>query len=367
MKRLVFLVIAVLLLGCDSSAPKPGVTFTYEGGGRPAPDFLEVKVTAASFSPDGRYLLLGHGITRGDRAVIPDHLQLFVLWDLAKRERVASWGGQNGSIRSVQFLPDSRRVLSISHSRGLALVEIPTGKEIWRAQPYGQGMGLAFCVSPDGRLALTVGCEDTSYVRIPKLWDTQRGEVVRSLAGVPGDISTFSISPDHKLALSGCQGRVGQAGLLRVWRLSDGEALRTLEGSEGWGLACAFLPDNKSAIVSKDGKPNSGEVHLVLLSVTDGEPVRTFGEGRTLFLGLTPDGKHLITSTGRGTIVTWEVESGNKLRSVELALEKYLDSMVCSPDGKLIFTSTGSPLLKRIRNQLWSVEDGKLVSTLDID
>ncbi|MBY0523746.1 MAG: hypothetical protein K2R98_10130 [Gemmataceae bacterium] len=366
MNRFVSLVVAVLLLGCDARPRPQTFTFSFPGGGNfVAPHYLYVEVTAAAFSPDGKHLLIGHVFRKGDSVRLPDSLQRFVLWDIGTGKLVKSWGGREGAVRFLRFMPDGKRVLIQGQGRSVSLFDLVDGKELWQVELYAEG-GRAVSVSPDGSLLVSVGFEDTSYAGSVKLWSVADGKFLRKLSERSMAVSSCSISPDNKLGLTGCEGATENGGGLHVWQLSNGELLRSFKGSEGWCIAGPFLPNNRSALVMKSGERGSNELRLLVVNLLTGETERMFDARFALALSLTLDGKRVVAQTGPSTFTTWDTESGKVVRAVELHLgNDHVNQKVCCRDGKLLFTSHGpANKLQDFRNQVWNLEDGKRVLNL---
>ncbi|MBY0525505.1 MAG: hypothetical protein K2R98_19015, partial [Gemmataceae bacterium] len=335
MKRFLALAVAVLLLGCDAATRTPTFTFSYPGGGiNPNEDDLVVEVTAASFSPDGKYLLLGHRIVKGRRAWLPATLQLFVLWDIAKGEPIKSWGGQNGSVYFLRFLPDGKRAIVLEETRGLSLIDAFTGREVWVTKPYSNGTGFPVGLSPDGTLALTTGADGDSDAQILKVWDVSKGKLLRELG--KASVSSITVSPDNKRGFTGCGGTIDEPpGAVRVWRLSDGEVLRAWKGAEGWSAVGSIFPDNKSALLMKNGERGSSALRLMVVNIVTGETMRMFDAQFALALCLTPDAKRVVAQTGSSTFTTWETETGKAIR-VQL---RFLQGKQQSYTGKTRFSA----------------------------
>ena len=100
----------------------------------------------------------------------------------------------------------------------------PTLTPTWRrlvAHARGTyGRVNAVALTPDGKRAVSAS-EDCTL----KVWDLERGEVLRTLEGHTGAVTAVAVTPDGKRAVSACEDWT-----LKVWDLERGEALRTLEG-----------------------------------------------------------------------------------------------------------------------------------------
>jgi WD40 repeat protein len=63
------------------------------------------RISCIAFSPDGKCSLVS---SHGDGAIL--------VWDIAERQRVANFSGHSGSVRAVAFSLDGKRIASASVS-----------------------------------------------------------------------------------------------------------------------------------------------------------------------------------------------------------------------------------------------------------
>ena len=92
-------------------------------------------------------------------------------------------------------------------------------KHLWTIS--GHMMNPAYCAVFDrtGNFVLT-GADD----HLVKIWDANRGQLVRTCKGHTGYISLIVVSPDNSLFASACT-----LGTIRVWRLCDGVCVQVLK------------------------------------------------------------------------------------------------------------------------------------------
>lgn len=135
-------------------------------------------ITAAAFSPDGRWALTVSAEVR--------------LWDVAKGQEVRRLEGFSSEVRSVTFSPDGLKALTADTGGAAHLWDMTTGQEVRRFQGAGSIETALF--SPDGRFMLTGG-EDFAP---PRLFDITNGQEVLRF-GQEEDVDLVAFSPDGRL------------------------------------------------------------------------------------------------------------------------------------------------------------------------
>src|SRR5262249_23590917 len=114
-----------------------------------------------SFTPDGKFLVVGT-------------LQKIRLLDPITFKELRAWADGEGEIVSVAFLPDGKRVCSLSVKGSICLWEAASGKELRRFP----GKGRILVPSPDGKTLAGVE-EDNSIC----LWEVASGRVRHRFKG----------------------------------------------------------------------------------------------------------------------------------------------------------------------------------------
>ena len=163
-------------------------------------------VYSLSFSRNGRWALVAEGSEVS-------------MWDIAKGQRLRTFAGHTGTVFSVVFSADDKRVLSGSSDQTLCLWEISTGRCIRVFKGHIDAV-MSVSISSSGRWVLS-GSNDTTL----RLWDTSTGRCVHSLYGHEKQVDSVCFSADERWAVSG-----GRDGVLRLWELSTGTEARVFEG-----------------------------------------------------------------------------------------------------------------------------------------
>ncbi|MFO0952744.1 MAG: protein kinase [Isosphaeraceae bacterium] len=246
------------------------------GSSQPAVQKLCFIPAATAYSPDGRYLAVAGTegkiqvcnssglklvaeITDPKRAQIqsvafgPDGLSLAAvgadgyakIWDWKTNRISKELRGLEGSVFSVAFSPDGRRVATGSWD-GVRLWN-PESGELEKRLPGFEGFAQGVAFSPDGRFLATAGDD-----HIIRLWDlTSWSTHFRELKGHSGSILGVAFSP-----LRG-QMRIASAGTdrtVKLWDTRTGQQALTLEEHTREVKAVAFGPEGRFLVsASTDG------------------------------------------------------------------------------------------------------------------
>ena len=143
-----------------------------------------------------------------------------VMFSLAALEIEAEGGAGNrtstagrvnytaGSVHSVAFSPNGKRIASASFDRTVKVWDAVTGQEALTLKHTSEVHSVAF--SPDGK-CLASGSED----RTVKVWDASTAQEVLTLKGHTRPVRTIAFSPDGKRLASGSSDRT-----VKVWDLT---------------------------------------------------------------------------------------------------------------------------------------------------
>jgi hypothetical protein len=116
-----------------------------------------------------------------------------------------------------------------------------------------------------------------------------------------------------------------------LWSATSGERLREFDTGRAGGLRSAFSPDGRIIAVGNRNWVTQ------LFDVATGRVLLALPRAMTQELKFDPSGKRLAVAYVGGTLVLWDVQSGQFIKSADAPAEE-LYSVDWSPDGKIIAT-----------------------------
>jgi WD40 repeat protein len=214
------------------------------------------KVTAVTFSPDGRRL----ASCSRDSTVR--------LWDSDTGAALHTLEGHSNEVTAVTFSPDGRRLASCSRDSTVRLWDSDTGATLHTLEGHSDEVW-AVTFSPDGRRLASC-----SWDRTVRLWDSDMGAALQTLEGHSDWVWAVTFSPDGRRLASCSPDRT-----IRLWDSDTGAALHMLEGHSGEVTAVTFSPDGRQ-----------------LASYSDDRTVRLWDSDTGTALGALPYGGRPLSS-----------------------------------------------------------------------
>lgn len=295
------------------------------------------------FDQEGNLLktLHGHGDLVDQLALSPDGKTLasgsfdhtVKLWPL-EGTGMAITSALPGSISRVAWLPGSGHFI-VGGADNQTIVRDETG------QVTAELTGVCLTLSPDGQQLLT-GYEDT----VLRLFD-RNGQSRASFPAGAEPLMAAAFSPDGQTILG-----LDSRGMVYRWDRS-GALTETFQSPVQKVYSAVFTPDAGHVFIcDPDGVGRFWEVgNKTTLNILP-EEGRFFSQ-----IGLSPDGRYLLTGSSNGIITAWDRE-GKVVRRFE-GLFDGITSIHCTPDLSHILASC---ILGPVR--IWEFDSGREVQSV---
>jgi WD40 repeat protein/serine/threonine protein kinase len=247
--------------------------------------------------------------------------------------------GHRGSVESVEFSPDGKKLLTTADDKTARVWDATTGEQLLVLGGQGSEVNSA-AFSPDGRLIGAALNDGTA-----RIWDAFTGQEVMRLDGNEGFLKGFKFSRDGLRVLT-----TGKEGKAKIWDARTGKELFTLNHGAKVEISAAFSPDGTQVVTASE----DSSAARIWSAGTEREPFSLEHESAIYQFGFSPDGKRLITSTYNSLIHIWNLSTGNK----EITLEKHdgwVDVVGYNHRADLILTTSANNGMARI----WEAETGK--------
>ena len=245
-------------------------------------------VTTLTYSPGGRYLVVGHEVGPGQ------------VWDIARRRVVlAIPSGANAGLAIAAFGGPSGQMLLTAGTDGqLSVWRLPDARLVRRLPNGGFGASAA-AVSPDGGLAVTA----TSNNGTAQLWDLRTGRL-RATLQHHAEVTGAGFSPDGRFVVTAS----ADARAL-VWDAQTGAEVAALLGNTESVVSARFTGDHRIVTISRDSTVRTWRIDdLVLLHGYQGDvTAATFAGPGTV-----------VTGNADATAVLWNASTGTETGAVSL-------------------------------------------------
>ncbi|MGH9755213.1 MAG: protein kinase family protein, partial [Blastocatellia bacterium] len=270
-------------------------------------------VISVAFSPDGKWF----ATASFDKTVI--------VWDAARLEKVATLRGHRGKVVAVAFSPDGRFLASSDYGS-----ESPADNTIlWRAPSWEKAGGIPHSAldttnllfSRDGRRLIF------HYSSLPNTWDLASGQPAPSDLDPTLDVSNAVFSPDGE-RLVGMNGE-GEVVFVDLRRRA---VLNRYPAHQDNGRATAWAPDGRLVA--------TGAEHVILWDAVTMRKIAPLEHTSYVWgLAFSPDGRWLVSTHGDGAVLVWDMVERRRAANFNEHSNRVGD-VAFSRDGKRIASAS---------------------------
>jgi WD40 repeat protein len=260
----------------------------------------------------------------GERALTGSLDATLRLWDLRRRETLATLSGHDGAVTSVAYLSGGRRAVSGGRDRTVRVWDLAEGRELRVLEGHGETVS-AVDVAPGGAQVVSASWDGTV-----RLWDLRQGAGANVIEGHAAQVTAVRFAADGQAFAS-----AGWDGTVRLWEAVTGEPLTLLEGHEGNVTAVALHPTGRS--VASGGE--DGTVRLWDPRARRAMRTLRGHEGEISRVVFSPDGRFLVSSGRDHTVRLWDLRRGTEVRS--LTHPAAVHGVALSPLGNVLLAAVG--------------------------
>jgi len=248
--------------------------------------------------------------------------KLVKLWDIRTGQLIHTFEGQQG-ITGLLFSPDGSMLVSYSDFSA----------DLWDVK---KGQLLCSFESPLAGISSIALSADEHMLAIGGLWDgyvsirdVNTGEAItRGLEGPERQIISVAFSPSGNIFAAG-----SNFGKVRLWNIKTGQLLHELDtASEDDVTGLMFSPD-ESELATATGGYLGAILPVEVWDVKTGRLLYTL-EDPNFNPSFSPDGLVLATSGIEGTLLVYDVASGQPLKS--LPDVGAITKLIFSTDGLIL-------------------------------
>jgi WD40 repeat protein/DNA-binding CsgD family transcriptional regulator len=307
-----------------------------------------------ALSPDGRWFVAGMNNYMANPAEV--HLR-----DLKTGSLLRVYNGHTQRVRNVAYSSDGTAFLTASDDRTVTLWPV-----MWEGSlrtlfvPGITSSGpeaSTLAVHPQQPLAAVVALVDSAGRFDPKISIVNyvTGEVVHMLDGHNVSIGSLTFSPDGRLLIVGGQNTVVEwfDQTAYIWEIETGELFYTFDGLEGWLRDATFHPEGGIIAVA-----DAAAIRLVLWDGAASEVLRVL-DGRVHAVVFSPDGEMLYSDSEDGSLLQWDVHSGEMIRRFEGQPGSVLDLDI-SADGQRLASASREGI-----GLIWDTTTGRVLHHLE--
>jgi WD40 repeat protein len=300
-------------------------------------------------SAEGRLLRIIPVSRTGPLALTPDVSRALIgltVWDLSASGEAPELI-DNTAIRALAMAPSGRVVISASADRALKIWDTESGREIRTLAGHARAVE-AVAVASNGRWAVSGSSDHTI-----KVWDLDNGREIRTITGHTSEVMSVSITADGQRLVSG-----GIRREVRVWSMEDGQSIYSRRAKSGYLNAVAATPDGRFAVLGVYDETEDKD-WPVIFDIEAGQEVGQLRghEAAVESVLVIQEGRQVLTGSRDTTVRLWDLASRRELRRLE-GHEEGIVSLAVTQDGRYAASASFDATLR-----VWRLDTGKCLAT----
>jgi WD40 repeat protein len=287
-------------------------------------------VSSVAFSRDGKRIVSGSsdGTVR--------------LWDAQTGQQIGPpLKGHRKTVDSVAISPDGKRIVSGNNDGTLQLWDAQTGQQIGSPLKGHGDRVISVAFSRDGKRIVSGSWDGTV-----RLWDAQTGQQIGSpLKGRGDGVMSVAISPDGKRVSSITISTLHSipVSTLQLWNAQTGQQIgQPLKFHVVFLNALAFSPDGKRIVM---GQGSAVQLWDAQTGQQIGQPLRGDGN-QVISVAFSPDGQRIVSGSDGGTLQLWDAQTGQQIGPPLQGHRDRIYSVAFSPDGQRIVSGSDDGTLQ---------------------
>ncbi|GAB2809054.1 hypothetical protein GCM10027043_05310 [Ferruginibacter profundus] len=311
---------------------------------------LKGMATSASFSPDGKKIIIGQAEMEGAHYTN----SIAILIDVETGKSILQLKGHKDLINYVEFSSDGKRIVSAAGDGTVIVWNAYNGDSI--AIFHHKDLVKSAHFSHDGKKLLTASRDNTARV-----WDIVKKKELFALIGHSNVVSSAEFSPDENKIVT-----ASLDSTIIIWDARSGKALNTLKGHTAYCRMANFSPDGKYIIsASDDDIPKIWDAdngRLLYNLNKEGYRVdkKEKADGQDFISAkFSPDSKYAATTSYDGYIRIWDTKNGKLIHRLE-GHKGYISSINFSFDSLYLLSSSFDLSCK-----LWDLNSGENIQTFE--
>ena len=254
--------------------------------------------------------------------------------------------GHTAAVRRAVFSPDGRLLVSVGEDKQVIVWDFARRERVATFTDHTDWVA-AVAFSPDGKWFATAGYDRTVIV-----WDARKLRREAVLRGHPDSVTALAFSPDSKVLVSANGAADPNQCSTFLWRVGSWERFAEIPRGVGEIQSLIFTTGSRMIYHSSPSSPTTWDV-------STGQPTDDqFDPGwESANAALSPDGSVLVGVTGDGDVIFVDFKRRRTLSRTR-AHQDNGRAVAFSPDGRFVATGAENIIL-------WDALTRQKITTID--